>query len=135
MTACEGGPWLLLAAWVLHDLEEAAAVGLMAPLVGLACLRGARTNGRSRFYRAIIAGLGAHAGTHLGASALLRRYTAGVATALPVLLPGALAASRDLNRDGTPLRARDRALGAAILLPAALACHVFVRVTMRRRTG
>lgn len=154
------GPLLLFAAWALHDIEEAiafpatcdalaersgvealrmdarqswAAVGLMALLVGFACLRGSRSGGDSRLYRAVTAGLGAHVGTHLLASVLQRRYTAGVATALPVMLPGALAACRELALDGRPLQGRDWVAGAAILVPAALLCHALVRLLPARR--
>lgn len=110
-----------------------AAVGLMGVLVGSACVRGTQTAGRSPVYRAMVAGLGAHVGTHLGATLLARRYTAGVVTAVSVMLPGAIAAGRELTRDGMPLRTKDRALGVVVLLPAALVCHVVVRVATRRR--
>jgi hypothetical protein len=40
----------------------------MGEIVGFACVRGARTAGSSRFYRAVVAGLGAHVGTHLDPS-------------------------------------------------------------------
>ena len=154
------GPRWLFLAWALHDLEEAAtfpatcdyladrtgiyalrmdsrqswaAVGLMGVLVGSACVRGAQTAGGSRLYRAVVAGLGAHVGTHLGASALARRYTAGVVTAVPVMLPGVIVAGRELTRGGMPLRPKDRSLGAIILLPAAFICHLIVRVAIRHK--
>lgn len=154
------GPALLFAAWALHDVEEAlafpatadrlamrlntpqlrltpaqswTAVGLMGVLVGSACAFGARTDGRSAFYRAVVAGLEAHVATHLAASAVQRGYTAGVATAVPVMLPGALAARRELARAGHRLTPRDTARGAAILLPAALACHGAARWICRSR--
>ncbi|MFC7848656.1 HXXEE domain-containing protein [Arthrobacter sp. NPDC057388] len=153
-----GPAWLFLA-WALHDLEEAAtfpascnyladrtgiqalrmdsrqswtAVGLMGVLVGFACIRGAQTAGSSRLYRAVVAGLGAHVGMHVCATVLARRYTAGVVTAVPIMLPAVIAAGRELTRGGMPLRARDRALGAVVLVPAAFVCHLIVRVAMRR---
>ncbi|WP_171027173.1 HXXEE domain-containing protein [Pseudarthrobacter sp. NamB4] len=156
-----GPAWLFLA-WALHDLEEAATfpascnyladrtgihalrmdlrqswagVGLMGVLVGFACVRGAQTAGSSRLYRAVVAGLGVHVGTHLGATVLARRYTAGVVTAVPVMLPGVIAAGRDLARSGTPLRARDQVMGAVVLVPAAFVCHFIVRMAMRRRAN
>lgn len=149
-----GGPAALLLAWALHDLEEAlafpatcgdladrtgiealritprqswAAVGLMGILVGAACARGIRTDGDSALYRAVLAGLEAHVATHLLASAALRRYTAGVATALPVMLPGALLARRALAERGRPLRAADARRGAMVLLPAAWVCNAVAR--------
>ncbi|GAB3633485.1 hypothetical protein GCM10027421_28380 [Microbacterium shaanxiense] len=108
------------------------AVGLMGVVVALACRRGAVSNGRSWFYRGMVAGLRAHVGTHLLASVLQRRYTAGVITALPVMLPGAESARRELRSLGDPLRARDYATGAALLIPAALVCQVLARMLIRR---
>lgn len=152
------GPGWLFIAWVLHDIEEAAAfpetcdyladrtgidafrmntrqswaaVGLMGLLVGFACVRGARTGGRSRLYRAVVAGLETHTFTHIAASLLTRRYTAGVITAVPVMLPAARAARKQLAVDGDPLSRNDETLGI-ILLPAAGACHIIVRMVMRR---
>ncbi|WP_311476614.1 HXXEE domain-containing protein [uncultured Gulosibacter sp.] len=154
------GPAHLFIAWAVHDVEEALAfpstcdvlanrtginalrmdqrqswlaVGLMAVLVALACHRGAVSNGQSRFYRAMVAGLQAHVGTHLLASVLQRRYTAGVATALPVMLPGAESARRELRYSGEPLRAKDYAAGAALLIPAALVCQFLAHMLFRRK--
>ncbi|MGO1320524.1 MAG: HXXEE domain-containing protein [Galactobacter sp.] len=154
------GPAHLFIAWVVHDVEEAVAfpatcgaladrsgldalrmnqrqswlaVGLMGVVVALGCHRGTMSNGCSRFYRAIVAGLRAHVGTHVLASLLQRRYTAGVITALPVMLPGAESARRELRDLGDPLRAKDYAAGALLLIPAALACQVLSRVLIRRR--
>ena len=152
------GPAALFAAWALHDVEEAVmfpstcealaqrtgigalridrrqswiAVGLMGMIIAAACARGRATDGRSGFYRAIVAGLEGHVATHLAASAAQRSYTAGVVTALPVMHPGAAFARRELQRAGTPLRARDSLFGAAILIPAALACHALARLVPR----
>lgn len=115
----------------MNGRQSWAAVGLMGLLVGFACVRGARTGGRSRLYRAVIAGLEAHTFTHVAASLLTRRYTAGVITALPIMLPGARTARKQLAVDGVPLNRSDETLGV-ILLPAAFACHIAVRMTMRR---
>lgn len=150
------GPVWLFITWVVHDIEEAVAfpdtceylarrtgmgvlrmtarqswtaVGLMGVLIGLACMRGAATGGTSRLYRAVLAGLDAHVATHVGASAMTRRYTAGVATAAAVMLPGTRAASRELTRLGIPLTWNDYVSGAAVLLPAAFLCHALVRVS------
>ncbi|GEM_PF-1998938 len=149
------GPAQLFLAWAVHDVEEALtfprecdslaeatgieslrldarqswlAVGLMAVLIGFTSYRGRKTAGRSRWYRATVAGLHAHVGTHLAASVLRRRYTAGVVTALTVMLPAAESARRELRRKGEPLRAADYAAGAALLLPAALTCHMLARL-------
>lgn len=148
------GPSVLFAAWVIHDLEEAVAfpatcgrladrtgiarlkitpqqswiaVGLMGLLVAAACGRGISSHGRSPLYRAVVAALEAHVATHLGASVALGGYTAGVATAMPIMFPGARMARRELPRNGSPLLLRDTIGGALLLLPAALACQIIAR--------
>ncbi len=154
------GPFHLFLAWVVHDVEEAVAfpstcdaladqtgidalrmdqrqswlaVGMMGAVVALACCRGAAVNGRSRLYRVMVAGLHGHVGTHLVASAVQRRYIAGLVTALTVMLPGAESARRELRASGAPIRAKDYAAGAALLVPAALVCQSLARVVIRRR--
>ncbi|WP_062203449.1 HXXEE domain-containing protein [Demequina salsinemoris] len=152
------GPSALFLAWSLHDLEEIAAfpamsqrladatgidavrmdrsqgalaVGLMGVLVGTACVRGARTEGRSRLYRAAVAGLEAHVWTHLAQSVAARGYTAGVATAVPVMLPGARRARHELEGAGRPLTRADRIGGTAFMWAAAVACQVTAGVVAR----
>ncbi|QIK83892.1 HXXEE domain-containing protein [Sanguibacter sp. HDW7] len=154
------GPSALLLAWALHDVEEAMAfpvaceraadatgvehlrtdhrqswiaVGLMGVLVAAACRAGAAHGGGSRVYRAVVAGLGAHVVTHVGASAAQRAYTPGIVTALPIMLPGAAVARRELAREGTPLCPADYVRGAALLVPAALACHILARLVPASR--
>lgn len=154
------GPALLLTAWALHDVEEAlafpstcdaladrtnieflrigkreswAAVGLMGIFVTAVCWRGLRTGGRSSMYRATLAGLEAHVYSHLAASALQRRYTAGVATALPIMLPGAIGARRELRHAGAPLRIRNYLLGACLLVPGAVICQVLARLSFQKK--
>lgn len=109
------------------------AVGLMGFIVALACRRGAVSKGHSQLFRAMLAGLHGHVGTHLLASVLQRRYTTGVVTALLVMLPGAESARRELRNSGSPLRAKDYALGAVLLIPAALVCQLLARILIRRR--
>ncbi len=152
------GPSALFLAWSLHDVEEAVAfpassrrladatgidalrmdhvqgvvaIGLMGVIVGAACVRGARSEGRSRLYRAAVAGLEAHVWTHVMQSVAMRGYTAGVATAVPVMLPGAVRARRELERAGGPLSRADRAGGAAFMWAAAMACQGAARVIVR----
>ncbi|MCL6422008.1 HXXEE domain-containing protein [Brachybacterium sp. JHP9] len=155
------GPLMLFTAWALHDVEEAltfpdacdvlaartgrsrlrmdarqswTAVGAMGILVGAACLRGATSNGSSRLYRAVLAGLGAHVGTHLLASVAAHRYTPGVITAVPVMGAGAWAAAHDLEREGGGLSAADLRRGFAVLAPAVIVCHVLARLPNYART-
>ncbi|GAA1566462.1 hypothetical protein [Leucobacter aridicollis] len=66
--------------------------------------------------------------THIAASLAQRRYTAGAATAVPIMLPGAVAARRELKGAGEPLRSPDYARGTAILLPAALLSQALARI-------
>lgn len=154
------GPAHLFVAWAIHDIEEAMAfpstcdsladetgvealrlnqrqswlaVGLMGIVVAFACHRGKTSHLRSGFYRAMVAGLQGHVATHLLASLVQRRYTAGVATALPVMLPGAESARREIRDSGEPLRSKDYAAGAALLIPAALICHILARILIRQR--
>ena len=99
--------WGLLAAWIIHDLEELAtmpgwsqraaadlpapigkvlpmsrteattAIGLVGLMMAAASAAGAATGGRSRFFQAALRGFGLHAGTHIAQSLVLRRYTPG----------------------------------------------------------
>ncbi|MGO2139274.1 MAG: HXXEE domain-containing protein [Leucobacter sp.] len=156
------GPALLFAAWAVHDVEEALAfpatcdhlaarsgvqalrldarqswfaVGLMGIAVATACWQGNRTGGRSRLYRATVAGLEAHVYTHVAGSLALRRYTAGAATAVPVMLPGARVARDELRRLGQPLDSQDLVRGASLLGPAAVLSQLLARLVPRRVEG
>ncbi|MGO3021761.1 MAG: HXXEE domain-containing protein [Brevibacterium sp.] len=149
------GPIMLFAAWALHDAEEAltfpATADYIADLTGIdavrmstkqsvaaivvvgaglaaASIRGVRTGGASRFYRASVAGLEAHVFTHLLSAVAARRYTAGVITVLPIMWPGAAYARRELAALGRPLTAGDWARGAPTMGAVALAAHVLVRI-------
>lgn len=155
----ETGAAAIFMAWAIHDIEEAVAlpatcdelarttgfeqlrmdrrqswlsVSLMGVLVGFACRRGTITEGRSLLYRATIAGLEAHVGTHIMASLLRRGYTAGVVTAVLFMWPGARHARCAVDRMGVPLTIRDYTTGACLLIPAALTCHIMSRLLLRR---
>lgn len=152
------GPACLWVTWAAHDVEEAiafpamckasatktgikqlnltpaqswATVGIMGLGIAVACIDGYRTEGRSKAYRAVVAGLGAHVFTHIAASVALHRYTPGVITALPLMLPGTIIASAELRNDNEPLQTNDYIHGTAILLPAAIACHILARLIKR----
>ena len=62
------------------------AVGLMGVLVAAACRAGRGLGGRSRLYRAVVAGLEAHVATHVGAFLALHFEREDVAVALIDLL-------------------------------------------------
>lgn len=159
------GPLVLFAGWAIHDVEEAimfpatakrisevlriphlrmspaqswTAVSLMGLLVGGACMQGAISSGRSLLYRATVAGLEAHVATHILSSTLLRGYSAGVLTALPVMWPAAVYARRSVNERGVSIRRVDYVRGVALLVPAACVCHALSRKlapgTIHKRT-
>src|SRR5690625_7537804 len=149
------GPGVLFASWVLHDIEEAltfpsttghlaeltgldalrmntkqtaAAIGLVGAVLACAGVRGAKTHGASPLYRYAVAGLEGHVFTHLVASVLLRRYTAGVITAVPVMWPGAAFARRELAAAGRPLDSAEWRYGGMVMSAVALSAHCAVRV-------
>ena len=148
----------LFAAWLVHDIEEAftfpatsrllaarlgtdrvivspsqsvLAITLMGVLVGAACVRGAHTHGKSRLYRAVLAGLEAHVATHIATSISFRSDTAGLITAPLVMLPGARVARAELRRGGSPLLPSDTVRGGALLFAAAMVSHLVSRFVLR----
>ncbi|WP_366933957.1 HXXEE domain-containing protein [Brevibacterium renqingii] len=149
------GPAALFASWALHDVEEVltfpatadhlaevtgiealrmntkqsvVAVGLVGAVVAWAGARGARTAGDSRLYRYAVAGLEGHVFTHLLSSLLLRGYTAGVITAVPIMWPGAAAARRELAALGKPLADAEWRNGGGLMTGVALAAQIAVRI-------
>ena len=149
------GPVAMFAAWALHDAEEAltfpatadhlaevsgiealrmstrqsvAAIGLVGAVVAAAGVRGMQTRGRSALYRSTVAGLEAHVFTHLLATAVLRRYTAGVITTVPIMWPGAALARRELAELGHPLTGTDWKRGIALMGAVAAAAQLTVRI-------
>jgi hypothetical protein len=147
----------LFATWLVHDVEEVftfpatsrllaarlgtdrvvvspaqsvLAIALMGVLVGAACVRGARTQGKSRLYRAVLAGLEAHVVTHVATSFSFKSYTAGIITAPLVMLPGARVARAQLRRGGSPLLPSDTVQGGAFLFAAAIVSHLVSRLVL-----
>jgi hypothetical protein len=107
----------------------------MGVLVATTCRRGIRTDGDSKLFRAVSAGLEAHVATHILASVAQKRYTAGLVTAPLVMLPGARMVRAALRCQGRPLRLGDTARGAVLLVGAALLSHLIARVLVPRRTN
>lgn len=150
--------WGLLAAWVVHDIEElatmsswtrrqprvptvtpaesAVAIGVVGAVMAAAAADGARTGGRSRFFQTALSGFGLHALTHLGASALVRGYTPGILTTPTVVVPYSLWAWRRLRREGVW---EGGGAGAVAWFPVAVgAAHLVARMcrtSSRRRAG
>ncbi|MFJ6672460.1 HXXEE domain-containing protein [Actinosynnema sp. NPDC091369] len=124
--------WGLLAAWVVHDLEELAtmarwtrahkhvpttttpeaaiAIGLVGAVVAAAAADGARTCGKSKLFQTVLTGFGLHAVTHVASSAVCRGYTPGVVTAPIVVAPFSWWALRRLKRAGVAVHPSPRAL-------------------------
>jgi Protein of unknown function with HXXEE motif len=77
-----------------------------AYIAGVSAL-GVRSRGRSRVFRGALLAVGLHGFGHIGATAALRQYTAGVATSPTVVIPywlwprRALAREDLADRDGT----------------------------------
>ena len=152
--------WGLLAAWMIHDLEElatmpsfsqsedlprplakvlpmsrteaATAIGITGVAIAAASAAGAATGGRSRFFQATLFGFGLHAGTHIAQSLALRRYTPGLVTTPLVVIPFSVWAWRRLRAEGIPIAASDRRLNLALAAVVPVA-HAAARLPRLRR--
>lgn len=150
----------LLAAWLVHDLEELptmapwtrrmarrlpwaqpmsqahvnVGIALMGVVVAAAAVAGARSGGRSGFYQSALAGFGWHAGGHVLSAVALREYTPGLVTAPLLVAPFSLWAWRRLGAAGVPRDGR-RATARGALLTAAslLVAHTTAAILTRRR--
>jgi type IV secretory pathway VirB2 component (pilin) len=128
-------PAVALATQVRTTVKEAAlAILLMGTLVAGAAAHGAATDGRSKFFQYVLAGLHGHVYTHIAASLRLRGYSAGVVTAIAVMLPYSLHARRVLRTKGSLIEGPyPYVLGGVLLLPATFACHTLARRLSGRR--
>jgi hypothetical protein len=157
--------WGLFGAWVLHDIEELAtiprftrelgeehprmarlivspprentiAISTVGAVMAAAAWDGARTDGRGRFYQAMLAAFGWHAVTHVAQTAALRRYTPGVVTAVALVAPYSVWAWRRLGHAGVldaPRAGRDAARwGPPMLVGARVIGRVLGRTTRKR---
>ena len=152
--------WGLLAAWIIHDLEElatmptfsqrtdlpapltkvlpmsrteaATAIGLTGVAMAAASAAGAATGGRSKFFQASLAGFGLHAATHLAQSVALRRYTPGLITTPLVVIPFSAWAWRRLKTERVPIAPTDRRLTLALAAIVPLT-HAIARLPRLRR--
>ncbi|MEU3873120.1 MULTISPECIES: HXXEE domain-containing protein [Streptomyces] len=109
------------------------AIGLMALFIAAAAADGARTRGRSAFFRTVLTGFGLHGLVHMGQSAAYRGYTPGVATSPTVVVPYSVWALARLRRAGVP--AGSPALGLALLPVAAGAAQALGGRIARRRSA
>ena len=92
--------------------QMAIAVGLVAVPVGVAAIRGIRTDARSPLFQAAVTAYGLHGVGHVAGSLLARDYTPGVLTSPLVVVPYAVWARRQLTRNGVwqPMSGRDIAV-------------------------
>jgi hypothetical protein len=103
------------------------AISLMGTYVAGVSAVGVRSQGRSRLFRGALLAFGLHGIGHIGATAALRQYTAGVATSPTIVIPYWLWARRALAREG--LSDRDGtarwAVASLLLIPVV---HVATRL-------
>jgi hypothetical protein len=107
------------------------AIGLVGLVMAAASVAGARSGGRSAFYRAMLAGFGWHAVTHVAPAAALRSYTPGLVTTPLVVVPFSLWAAGVTGGASRP-PASSLALLPPVLLAAYGAAHL---LTARRSAG
>ncbi|MFE5095799.1 HXXEE domain-containing protein [Streptomyces sp. NPDC056638] len=109
--------------WVRMELSQRdvnVAIGLMGGVVAAASADGARTGGRSPFFRTVLVGFGLHGVVHMAQSLAYRGYTPGVATAPAVVIPYSLWAVRRLKAAGIESGGVGTAAAALALLPVAV---------------
>jgi Protein of unknown function with HXXEE motif len=107
------------------------AISLMGAYIAGASVVGVRSRGRSRLFRGVLLAFGLHGFGHIGVSAALRQYTAGVATSPTIVIPYWLWARRALAREGLSDRDGTAPWAAASLLVIPVV-HVMTRLVLRR---
>jgi Protein of unknown function with HXXEE motif len=107
------------------------AISLMGAYIAGASVVGVRSRGRSRRFRGVLLAFGLHGFGHIGVSAALRQYTAGVATSPTIVIPYWLWARRALAREGLSDRDGTAPWAAASLLLIPVV-HVMTRLVLRR---
>jgi hypothetical protein len=92
------GTWARLSTSQSHTT---LAIGLMGGLIAAAAADGARTDGHSPFYQAVLTGFGVHAAVpHLASAVVTGGYTPGLLTAPTVVAPFSWWAWRKLRAAG-----------------------------------
>ena len=87
--------------------------------------------GRSPFYQAALHGYGMHTFSHLATVSLARRYTPGVATAIPVILPFWIVAKRMLRAHGIEVRPHRWVIPAFPVVTGAMPGSAYLVTTWR----
>ncbi|THA65731.1 HXXEE domain-containing protein [Streptomyces sp. A0958] len=125
-------PWLPDGVWRRMDLSQRevnTAIGLMGGIVAAAAADGARTGGRSPFFRTVLVGFGLHGVVHIAQSAAYGGYTPGVATSPAVVIPYSLWALNRLRAAGIPVGGAGTTATGLVFLPVAVAgVHAAARV-------
>ncbi|MGW1115511.1 HXXEE domain-containing protein [Streptomyces tanashiensis] len=113
----------------VDEREFAAAVGVMAVIVGAAAAAGARSGGRSSFYQGALGGFGLHGLVHLAQAAAVRDVTPGSVTSPLVVVPFSLWARGRLRRAGVlrPVRLGGVVTGLAVAAGATVVSHAVGR--------
>lgn len=101
----------------------AVAITMMGAVMAAASVEGARTRGRSRWFRGVLLGFGIHGFGHLASSAVRRGYTSGVATAPTVVIPYWWWARRELAKEGIGGLDRRTLAVAAAGVPLTIGVH------------
>ncbi|WP_438485627.1 HXXEE domain-containing protein [Streptomyces sp. S186] len=116
------------------EREFAAAVGVMAVIVGAAAADGYRTGGRSAFFQATLDGFGLHGLMHLAQAAAVRGYVPGSATSPVLVVPFTLWARGRLRRAGRlrPTTVGGAVRGIALAAAATVVSHGAARRLIKR---
>lgn len=105
----------------LSQRDVNVAIGLMGGVMAAASADGARTGGRSPFFRTVLVGFGLHGVVHMAQALAYRGYTPGVATAPTVVVPYSLWAVRRLKAAGIESGGVGTAAASLAFLPVAVA--------------
>ncbi|MFD7294962.1 HXXEE domain-containing protein [Streptomyces sp. NPDC059897] len=121
----------------VDEREFAAAVGVMAGIVGAGAVAGWVSGGRSAAYQVMLNGFGAHGLLHIGQAVAVRGYTPGVVTSPVLVVPFTVWARRRLKKAGVlrPGRARDVVAGVAWAAAATAVSHGVAHRVVRSRRG
>lgn len=127
---------------VPHDLRTRGlsqahvnlSIALMAVPVAAAAVSGARTQGRSSFFRGALLAFGLHGFSHLGHCVAMRGYTTGAATAPVIVIPYWLVARRILHRSGQVDIDRSTAGAAVAVLPITVGAHLAAAALLGERS-
>lgn len=111
------------------------SIAIMGVVVASAACAGARSGGRSPWFRGALLAFGVHGFTHLAASAAARGYTTGVVTAPTIAIPYWLWARRALHQHDVREHDAKSTMVAIAALPVLFATHALTRSILGRETS